>query len=78
MYLQIYNMFPWLGCWLKNYKLTVKNNDQNKRQIKELVDNLEKTLNLEETSGLVDSFLICKRNAEVHLSFEYLNYVSFI
>ncbi|TUP34207.1 Cytochrome P450 2K1 [Bagarius yarrelli] len=61
---EIYNMFPWTQCWLKNWKLMMKNREQNLRQIKELVDNLEETLNPEETRGLVDSFLIRKKNAE--------------
>ncbi|XP_047656599.1 cytochrome P450 2K1-like, partial [Tachysurus fulvidraco] len=62
--IQIYNMFPWFGCWLKDWKLIMKNRKQNLKQIKELVTNLEETLNLEETRGLVDSFLIRKNNAE--------------
>ncbi|KAK2829236.1 hypothetical protein Q7C36_017226 [Tachysurus vachellii] len=62
--IQIYNMFPWLGCWLKDWKLIMKKRKQNLKQIKELVKNLEETLNLEETRGLVDSFLIRKKNAE--------------
>lgn len=61
-------MFPWLGRWLKDRKLIVKNCEQNLKKIKELVDNLEETLNFEETRGLVDSFLIRKKNAEVYLS----------
>lgn len=59
-------MFPQLGQFLSGYTLTMKNNEQNQKQIKKLVDNLEKTLNPEETRGLVDAFLICKKNAEVN------------
>ncbi|KAG7335141.1 hypothetical protein KOW79_001737 [Hemibagrus wyckioides] len=62
--IQIYNMFPWLGYWLKDWRLIMKKREQNLRQIKELVNNLEETLNVEETRGLVDSFLIRKKNAE--------------
>ncbi|GAA6066952.1 cytochrome P450 2K1-like [Tachysurus ichikawai] len=62
--IQIYNMFPWLGCWLKDWKLIMKKRKHNLKQIKELVKNLEETLNLEESRGLVDSFLIRKKNAE--------------
>ncbi|KAK3520314.1 hypothetical protein QTP70_021348 [Hemibagrus guttatus] len=62
--IQIYNMFPWLGSWLNDWKLTMKKREQNLKQIKELVNNLEETLNVEETRGLVDSFLIRKKNAE--------------
>ncbi|KAK2829235.1 hypothetical protein Q7C36_017225 [Tachysurus vachellii] len=62
--IQIYNMFPWLGGWLKDWKLMMLNFDQNLKQIKDLVMNLEETLNLEETRGLVDSFLIRKKNSE--------------
>ncbi|KAF4092605.1 hypothetical protein AMELA_G00022850 [Ameiurus melas] len=62
--MQIYNMFPWLGCWLRNWKLMMKNMEQNKKHIKELLDKLEETLNLEETRGLIDSFLIRKKKAE--------------
>ncbi|KAK3552972.1 hypothetical protein QTP86_029621 [Hemibagrus guttatus] len=62
--IQIYNMFPWLGSWLKDWKLIMKKREQNLKQIKELVNNLEETLNVEETRGLVDSFLIRKKNAE--------------
>ncbi|KAG7335140.1 hypothetical protein KOW79_001736 [Hemibagrus wyckioides] len=62
--IQIYNMFPWLGSWLKDWRLVMKKREQNLKQIKELVNNLEETLNFEETRGLVDSFLIRKKKAE--------------
>ncbi|KAK3520223.1 hypothetical protein QTP70_019366, partial [Hemibagrus guttatus] len=62
--IQIYNMFPWLGSWLNDWKVIMKKREQNLKQIKELVNNLEETLNVEETRGLVDSFLIRKKNAE--------------
>ncbi|XP_058266470.1 cytochrome P450 2K1-like [Hemibagrus wyckioides] len=61
---QIYNMFPWLGCWLKDLKLLMTNRVYNLKQIEDLVASLEETLNLEETRGLVDTFLIRKKNAE--------------
>ncbi|KAK3552877.1 hypothetical protein QTP86_024783 [Hemibagrus guttatus] len=60
----VYNMFPWLGYRLKDLKLLLINRHQILKQIKELVANLEETLNLEETRGLVDSFLIHKKKAE--------------
>ncbi|KAF5896962.1 cytochrome P450 2K1-like, partial [Clarias magur] len=62
--IQMYNMFPWIGCWLKNWRLIMENCKTNVQQIKKLLDNLEGTLNVEDTRGLVDSFLIRKKNAE--------------
>lgn len=66
-------MFPWLGYWLKDWKLIRNNHEHNLKQITELLGNLEKTLNLEETRGLVDSFLIRKKKAEVYLSCDVYN-----
>ncbi|KAI5619049.1 cytochrome P450 2K1-like, partial [Silurus asotus] len=63
--IQIYNMFPWLGCWLKAWKRITENRQKNLKLIKALLDNLERTQNVGETRGLVDSFLIRKKNAEV-------------
>ncbi|KAI5097553.1 cytochrome P450 2K1-like, partial [Silurus meridionalis] len=62
--IQIYNIFPWLGCWLTNWKVIKKNCEQNEKQIKKLVDSSEITLNHHETRSLVDSFLKRKKNAE--------------
>ncbi|XP_062874916.1 cytochrome P450 2K1-like [Trichomycterus rosablanca] len=62
--LQLYNLFPWLRCLLKNWRLIMKNRNENTKQIKELADNLHETLNLQEIRGLVDCFLMRKKIAE--------------
>ncbi|XP_029914375.1 cytochrome P450 2K1-like [Myripristis murdjan] len=55
---QLYNMFPWLGHWIKNRKQIMKNKDRNLTDIRDLVKHLKETLNPQVRRGLVDSFLI--------------------
>ncbi|XP_053370569.1 cytochrome P450 2K1-like isoform X2 [Clarias gariepinus] len=62
--IQIYNVFPWIGCWLKNWRLIMENYKINVKQMKKFLDNLEETLNVEDTRGLVDAFFVHKKNAE--------------
>ncbi|XP_053370564.1 cytochrome P450 2K1-like [Clarias gariepinus] len=62
--IQIYNMFPWIGRWLKNWRLIMENYKTNVKQIKKLLDNLEETLNVEDSRCFVDSFLMRQKNAE--------------
>uniref|UniRef100_A0A668AFJ0 Cytochrome P450 2K1-like n=1 Tax=Myripristis murdjan TaxID=586833 RepID=A0A668AFJ0_9TELE len=54
----LYNMFPWLGHWIKNRKQIMKNKDRNLTDIRDLVKHLKETLNPQVRRGLVDSFLI--------------------
>ncbi|CAB1350115.1 unnamed protein product [Coregonus sp. 'balchen'] len=41
----LYNMFSWLGPWLKSRKVMLKNVDNNHRDVKELVRGLKESLN---------------------------------
>uniref|UniRef100_A0AAZ3PYG5 Uncharacterized protein n=1 Tax=Oncorhynchus tshawytscha TaxID=74940 RepID=A0AAZ3PYG5_ONCTS len=62
---QLYNMFPWLGPWLKSRKLLLKNIENNKKEMEELVRGLKETLNPQMCRGFVDSFLVRKQTLEV-------------
>ncbi|XP_010866620.2 cytochrome P450 2K1 isoform X1 [Esox lucius] len=59
--IQIYNMFPRLGPWLKNWRSIMNNVEINKKELKELVQGLRETLNPQMCRGFVDSFLIRKQ-----------------
>ncbi|XP_055754651.1 cytochrome P450 2K1-like isoform X2 [Salvelinus fontinalis] len=62
--IQLYNMFPWLGPWLKSRKLLLKNIENNKKEMEELVRGLKETLNPQMCRGFVDSFLVRKQTLE--------------
>ncbi|XP_023666452.2 cytochrome P450 2K1-like isoform X1 [Paramormyrops kingsleyae] len=66
--IQLYNMFPRLGPWLKDWVTLKKNTESNIEQVKSLVKNLQETLNAEDRRCLVDSFLI--RQQEIKKSRE--------
>lgn len=61
---QIYNMFPRLGSWIKNRKLIQKNMEITVRDVKSLIQQLKETLNPQICRGLVDCFLIRKHKDE--------------
>uniref|UniRef100_A0A8C1SBS9 Cytochrome P450, family 2, subfamily K, polypeptide16 n=1 Tax=Cyprinus carpio TaxID=7962 RepID=A0A8C1SBS9_CYPCA len=61
---QLYNMFPFLGPWLKNLKLIMNNLALDIKEISELVSSLHQTLNSQDLRGFVDSFLVRMQNAE--------------
>ncbi|KAL1278819.1 hypothetical protein QQF64_025492 [Cirrhinus molitorella] len=60
----VYNIFPWLGPFLKNKRIIVKNMVQNRQQMMKLISALQETLNPHDRRGFVDSFLIRKQNDE--------------
>ncbi|XP_014049738.1 cytochrome P450 2K1 isoform X1 [Salmo salar] len=62
--IQLYNMFPWLGPWLKSRKLLLKNIENNMKEMGELVRGLKETLNPQMCRGFVDSFLVRKQTME--------------
>ncbi|XP_030646575.1 cytochrome P450 2K1-like [Chanos chanos] len=62
--LQVYNLFPSLGPWLKNWKLLMNNVESNVKEMKELVKGLQATLNPQDCRGFVDVFLTRKQSAE--------------
>lgn len=63
--LQLYNMFPFLGPMLKNWRQLMKNFELDFKEISELVSSLHQSLNPQDLRGIVDSFLIRKQTAEV-------------
>ncbi|XP_034151473.1 cytochrome P450 2K1 isoform X3 [Esox lucius] len=63
--IQIYNMFPWLGPWIKNLMLIKKNIVDWKTEVMEIVRGLKETLNPQMCRGFVDSFLVRKQTLEV-------------
>ncbi|XP_056609426.1 cytochrome P450 2K1-like [Triplophysa dalaica] len=62
--IQIYNMFPALGPWLKTWTLLMKNIDSNRTLMQGLVNRLRETLNPSDCRGLVDAFLIRKQRID--------------
>ncbi|XP_041735066.2 cytochrome P450 2K1 isoform X2 [Coregonus clupeaformis] len=62
--IQMYNMFPWLGPWIKNLTRLKKNVADMKMEVTELVRGLKETLNPQMCRGFVDSFLVRKQTLE--------------
>ncbi|XP_053195234.1 cytochrome P450 2K1-like isoform X1 [Scomber japonicus] len=63
--IQIYNVFPWLGPWLKNWRELMKNVEDNKKEINSIIADLRETVNPEMCRCFVDVFLNCQQNLEV-------------
>ncbi|XP_057202472.1 cytochrome P450 2K1-like isoform X2 [Triplophysa rosa] len=55
---QLYNMFPWFGPWIQNWRLLMKNLELDIKEITDTVEGLRQTLDPEDLRGLVDSFLV--------------------
>ncbi|XP_016091433.1 cytochrome P450 2K1-like [Sinocyclocheilus grahami] len=62
--IQIYNMCPFLGPWMKTWRLLMENVESFRREIKELVNVLQETLNPLDSRGFIDSFLIHKQSIQ--------------
>ncbi|XP_016149316.1 cytochrome P450 2K1-like isoform X2 [Sinocyclocheilus grahami] len=62
--MMLYNIFPWLGPFLKNKKIIIHNILQNRQQMTNLINGLLETLNPHDHRGFVDSFLIRKQSEE--------------
>ncbi|KAK2916848.1 hypothetical protein Q8A67_001222 [Cirrhinus molitorella] len=62
--IQVYNMYPFLGPWMKTWRKLMENMESNKREIKGLVKVLQETLNPLDSRGLIDSFLIQKESIQ--------------
>ncbi|KAF4115665.1 hypothetical protein G5714_003154 [Onychostoma macrolepis] len=60
----LYNIFPWLGPFLKNKKIIKHNILKNRQQMTKLINGLLETLNPHDCRGFVDSFLIRKQSEE--------------
>ncbi|XP_034750248.1 cytochrome P450 2K1-like [Etheostoma cragini] len=60
----MYNMFPWLGPFLKNWRDVIKNVEANREDIKSFIADLKETLNPEMCRCFVDAFLRHKLNVE--------------
>ncbi|XP_047428367.1 cytochrome P450 2K1-like isoform X2 [Mugil cephalus] len=62
--IMIYNLFPWLGPCLKNWRDSMKNVEANKAELNEIIAHLKETLDADVCRCFVDAFLICKQNLE--------------
>ncbi|XP_070703566.1 uncharacterized protein [Pempheris klunzingeri] len=60
----IYNMFPWLGPFLKNWRDLMKNVEADKQDTQSIIADLKETLNPDMCRCFVDAFLTRKRNLE--------------
>lgn len=63
--LQIYNLFPCLGHFLKTWRDLMKNVEENREDTKIIIADLKETLNPEMCRCFVDAFLTRKLNLEV-------------
>ena len=62
---QLYNIFPWMGKWIKPLKLLKNNVEVQVNNFRDLIHQLKTTLNPEMCRCLIDSFLIRKQKDEV-------------
>ncbi|XP_076858095.1 cytochrome P450 2K1-like isoform X1 [Brachyhypopomus gauderio] len=62
--IQLYNMFPWLRVWLKNWKIIMRNREKTLKDIMQIVHSLQETLNPQDCRSLIDCFLVRKLNAK--------------
>ncbi|XP_056091563.1 cytochrome P450 2K1-like [Rhinichthys klamathensis goyatoka] len=62
--MMLYNIFPWLGPFINNKRIIVRNVLKNKAEMTRLITGLLETLNPHDRRGFVDSFLIRKQSDE--------------
>uniref|UniRef100_A0A3B4ZWG4 Cytochrome P450 2K1-like n=1 Tax=Stegastes partitus TaxID=144197 RepID=A0A3B4ZWG4_9TELE len=62
--IMIYNVFPWLGPFLKNWRILMKNVENNKSNIRRIIADLKGTLNPDMCRCFVDAFLIRQQHPE--------------
>lgn len=62
--IQIYNMFPWIGPFLRNWRNLMKNVEDNKEEKMKIIADLKETLNPQMCRCFVDAFLTRKLNLE--------------
>ncbi|XP_037834548.1 cytochrome P450 2K1 [Kryptolebias marmoratus] len=60
--IMIYNLCPWLGPFLKNWRDMMKNIEANKAHLRKLISDLKETLDPEICRCFVDAFLIQKKH----------------
>ncbi|XP_070779251.1 cytochrome P450 2K1-like [Enoplosus armatus] len=60
----MYNLFPWLGPFLKNRRNVMKNMERNKEDTNSIIADLKETLNPDMCRCFVDAFLTRKLNLE--------------
>ncbi|XP_024863631.1 cytochrome P450 2K1 [Kryptolebias marmoratus] len=62
--IQLYNLIPWLGPFLKNWRDFMKNMEDMKADIRKLITDLKETLDPEVCRCFIDAFLIRKKHLE--------------
>ncbi|XP_049416542.1 cytochrome P450 2K1-like [Epinephelus fuscoguttatus] len=62
--IQIYNLFPWLGPCLKNWRALMRNGEDYRNDVRRLIAELKETLNPEMCRCFVDAFLTRMMNLE--------------
>ncbi|XP_042559174.1 cytochrome P450 2K3-like [Clupea harengus] len=56
--MQVYNLFPSIGPWVKNRRRLVQNSRENMAEMKSLIAGLRTSLDPSDCRGFVDSFLV--------------------
>ncbi|KAL2101316.1 hypothetical protein ACEWY4_003077 [Coilia grayii] len=70
--IQLYNMFPFLGPLLKNWRRLKSKSKEHIEEMRKLIKELQDTMNPHEQRGFVDSFLMRKQKVEVSVAFPLL------
>ncbi|XP_017280814.1 cytochrome P450 2K1 [Kryptolebias marmoratus] len=60
--IMMYDLFPWLGPFFKNWRNLMKNNEDSLADLKKLIADLKETLDPEICRCFVDAFLIRKKH----------------
>ncbi|XP_029106215.1 cytochrome P450 2K1-like isoform X1 [Scleropages formosus] len=74
--IQVYNMFPWLGPLMKDWRDLVKNLKISEEHIRGLVKKLQNTLNTKHRRCFVDSFLFQQQEVKVQEKCEQNSFFS--
>ncbi|XP_069380516.1 cytochrome P450 2K1-like isoform X2 [Paralichthys olivaceus] len=64
MSILIYNAFPWLGPYLKNWRALMKNREINVKNMRRIIAEMKEMLNPEMCRCFIDAFLSRKQNLE--------------
>lgn len=63
----MYNFFPCLGPFLKNWRILIKYVEEGKADTRKIIEELKKTLDSDICRCFIDAFLIRKKHLEVRI-----------
>ncbi|XP_022520833.2 cytochrome P450 2K1 [Astyanax mexicanus] len=62
--IRLYNVFPWIGPFLKSKRKLERNTEKNRKEINGIISSLQETLHPDDRRGFIDSFLVRKQSDE--------------